>query len=120
MSKSAVCPECKIRPVEAGHYVCAECEAAVGIANGGYPPPTDTPLPDDQQARFHNRRALPVWARGAIVFALVLLGLAIAFEAVLIVSGVNTPPFMVKVKAGMNNISQRADDISRRLYDALR
>lgn len=29
MSETAVCPECKTRPVPAGHYLCGRCEAAL-------------------------------------------------------------------------------------------
>jgi hypothetical protein len=32
MSQAGLCPECKSRPVPAGHYLCAQCEAALVAA----------------------------------------------------------------------------------------
>jgi hypothetical protein len=120
MSNSGVCPECKIRQVSPGHYVCAVCEAAAGIAAAGYSPAGDPPTPVEERAHFHKPRSLPVLVRALIVTVLVALSLLIVFEAFLIVAGIRTPPFLEGVKNGIMNMSQHADEVKRRLYDAIR
>jgi hypothetical protein len=60
MSNAAVCPECKVRPVPAEHYLCEKCEGALVASTTEEPRRPKPARPRFRFPRFEMpRRAAP-------------------------------------------------------------